>query len=746
MQNEVRRTGKHFSSTVACVACARIITSAADHLFVVMFSAMHCLLLISCQPPLLLLQEAISNFQRHGSIMRVAPAPPRASMQLAEAALKKRRVSIEWLAAYLLPPELEAVARASLFAGPFTVEGAAAVGCRASWAEQLGQQQPGACSEAASSSFVVDQQDHIAVGVEQVLNGLVQMSVLREEGASYTGGRRFSMHPLIRELGRELQDGKLQEVYGGGGGSVEVLMVQWVVADAGGPGARLVLHQPSGSQSDIRVWQGVMVEEAANFREAAGQLGRAGDNMVMDNKRLLERMLDVADAMRAVGYWSQARLLAEAVVDVRTRNLGPEHPDTLRGMHSLALTMHDMGHLPEAYNLHQKLLVVRTRVLGPEHPATLSTMHSLAITLIRKPGDLPGARELQQKAMVVRTRVLGPEHPRTLCTMHRLAITLSLMGDLPGARDLEQKVMVAFIRVLGPEHPDTMHSMHSLAITLSRMGDLPEARELQERVLDVRTRVLGPEHPRTLRTMHTLGITLSIMGNLPRACELEQKVLVVRTRVLGPEHQDTLSSMHYLAFTLSKMGDLPGARELQQKVLVVRTRVMGPEHPETLSSMHYLAITLSNMGDMPRARELSEKVVSVCTRVLGPEHPDTLNTIIMGPDYPDTLKASIDLYAMMWELGDCLEAPLLLKGCAAAAARGLGADHPVTKHAEDWLCVMLQRGNPQGGGGAGAGLFQRLGRFSRERRALPLLAAAAVVLLLRGLRPRRAAGQAGGSP
>jgi hypothetical protein len=31
-------------------------------------------------------------------------------MQQAEAALRKRRVSIEWLAAYLLPSELEAVA------------------------------------------------------------------------------------------------------------------------------------------------------------------------------------------------------------------------------------------------------------------------------------------------------------------------------------------------------------------------------------------------------------------------------------------------------------------------------------------------------------------------------------------------------------------------------------------------------------------------------------------------------------
>jgi hypothetical protein len=64
------------------------------------------------------LQEAIVNLRRHCSISRVAPAPPCVGMQHAEVVLRKQRVSIEWLAAYLLPSELEAVARASVFAVP----------------------------------------------------------------------------------------------------------------------------------------------------------------------------------------------------------------------------------------------------------------------------------------------------------------------------------------------------------------------------------------------------------------------------------------------------------------------------------------------------------------------------------------------------------------------------------------------------------------------------------------------------
>jgi hypothetical protein len=70
-----------------------------------------------CTTALLLFQEAIANFQQHGSIVRASPAPPRRGMQRAESVLKKQRVHIDWLVTYLLPPELETVARASVFAG-----------------------------------------------------------------------------------------------------------------------------------------------------------------------------------------------------------------------------------------------------------------------------------------------------------------------------------------------------------------------------------------------------------------------------------------------------------------------------------------------------------------------------------------------------------------------------------------------------------------------------------------------------
>jgi hypothetical protein len=616
--------------------------------------------------------------------MRVAPAPPRASMRREAADLKQQRVHIDWLTVYLLPHELEAVARVSVFAGSFTADGAAAVGCCVNQPEL---QQVGRGSDAKGCD-----QQHKGVlryeDVQHVLRGLVQMSVLWVEGLSLTGGHRFSTHPLIRELGRELRCGQFREACGTEGAAAEVLMVQWMVADTEGPGGRLAMHKPNGSRPDIRVCQGVMAEEGANFREAARLLGSAGETGVpVEDVGLLADMLDIADVMSQLGYMSQTRQLEAVVVSVMTRVLGPEHPHTLAAMTCLASTLSSMG-------------------------------------------DLQESQALKERVVLLRTRLLGPDHQHTLLAMGNLATTLHSMGDLKGARELEERVVDGRARLLGSEHPDTLAALANFASTMADMGDLAGARQLQETVVGVSIRVLGPEHPDTLIFMSNLAATLNSMGDLSLAREVEEEVLAVHTRVLGPEHPGTLTSMANVAVALGNMGDLQGERDLENEVLLIQCRVLGPEHPDTLTTMANLAETLSILGDLQGACTLGEKVVGARSKVLGPDHPDTI-------------RASIDLYSRLGQQGDSQRARQLLEGSAATAARLLGTEHPVTQHAME--CTRrAQDGKQQGRRGPPRGvrrqrLVSLLGRLALPV-ALPLLGASIVASLLRGRSATCAAG------
>jgi hypothetical protein len=73
-----------------------------------------------------------------------------------------------------------------------------------------------------------------------------------------------------------------------------------------------------------------------------------------------------------------------------------------------------------ARDLFTALLSVRERVLGTEHPDTLTTRHHLA-HWTGQTGDSAGARDLFAELLPVQERVLGTEHSNTQTTHHNLA-------------------------------------------------------------------------------------------------------------------------------------------------------------------------------------------------------------------------------------------------------------------------------------------------------------------------------------
>ncbi|MBW5252217.1 tetratricopeptide repeat protein [Streptomyces sp. P01-B04] len=98
------------------------------------------------------------------------------------------------------------------------------------------------------------------------------------------------------------------------------------------------------------------------------------------------------------GRSDEAIALFEQVAEVRTRVLGPDHPDTLDTLDNLAASYADMGRVQEALSLEERVAEARTRVLGPDHLDTLDTLHNLAVSydevgrrhLLRRRGSGPG--------------------------------------------------------------------------------------------------------------------------------------------------------------------------------------------------------------------------------------------------------------------------------------------------------------------------------------------------------------------
>jgi serine/threonine protein kinase len=130
----------------------------------------------------------------------------------------------------------------------------------------------------------------------------------------------------------------------------------------------------------------------------------------------------------------------EAARTIYTRQLGPEHPDTLSCVAGLAVSYGDLGRDAEAVKLLEETLLVQKEKLGSDHESTLWTMHFLANAWHRLGRDAEAAK-LNQEALALRKAKLGPDHPDTLWSMSNLAITLRALGQHDEALKLHAETL-----------------------------------------------------------------------------------------------------------------------------------------------------------------------------------------------------------------------------------------------------------------------------------------------------------------
>jgi serine/threonine protein kinase len=248
----------------------------------------------------------------------------------------------------------------------------------------------------------------------------------------------------------------------------------------------------------------------------------------------------------SIGLYRDAIPLLEKARDYRLATFGPEHPDTLKAMQSLANSYSGAGRRDEALKLREEVLALRRKVLGAEHADTLRAAHNLAGSY-HAAGRRDEALKLREEVLALHRKVLGAEHPHTLVAMKNLATSYHAAGRRDEALKLREEVLALHRKVLGAEHPDTLVAIEYLAESYLSVGRLDEALKLQQDVLALDRKVLGPEHPQTLTVMNNLAKSYHDAGRRDEARKLSDEVLALASKVYGPEQPETLAAVKNLA-------------------------------------------------------------------------------------------------------------------------------------------------------------------------------------------------------
>jgi hypothetical protein len=263
---------------------------------------------------------------------------------------------------------------------------------------------------------------------------------------------------------------------------------------------------------------------------------------------------DAAWYLRARGDARAAHDLARQLSQRWRDRLGADDVHVLWAVNTLADALRELGRFAEARELDEDSLSRERRLRGEDHQNTLVSASNLAVDL-RELGDLIAARELDEETLVRRRRVLGEDHPDTLMSASNLAVDLSQLGESAVAREFDEETLARRQRVLGEDHPDTLASLNNLAMDLSELGDFEAARRLDEETLARRRRVLGDDHPDTLMSASNLAVDLRDLGDFEAARALDEETLARRRRVLGDDHPDTRQSVRNLAEDGEALGE-----------------------------------------------------------------------------------------------------------------------------------------------------------------------------------------------
>ena len=164
---------------------------------------------------------------------------------------------------------------------------------------------------------------------------------------------------------------------------------------------------------------------------------------------------DFAQALRLGGRARDAFEEVAALLLIRERVQGEEHPHVLATRNLEAGIVKDLGHYDEALAKVEALLPVYERVQGEDHPGVLATRY-LEAEILRSLGHYEDALAKVEALLPIRERVQGEEHPNVLTTCTLEANLFENLGRYDDALAKVQALLPVYERVQGEEHPHVL--------------------------------------------------------------------------------------------------------------------------------------------------------------------------------------------------------------------------------------------------------------------------------------------------
>ncbi|KAK7364539.1 hypothetical protein VNO80_13276 [Phaseolus coccineus] len=159
-------------------------------------------------------------------------------------------------------------------------------------------------------------------------------------------------------------------------------------------------------------------------------------------------------------YYVDATIYQQKALDINERELGLDHPDTMKSYGDLAVFYYRLQHRELALKYVKRALYLLHLTCGPSHPNTAATYINVAM-MEEGLGNVHVALRYLQKALKCNQRLLGAYHIQTAASYHAIAIALSLMEAYPLSVQHRQTTLQILRSKLGPDDLRTQVYRHT---------------------------------------------------------------------------------------------------------------------------------------------------------------------------------------------------------------------------------------------------------------------------------------------
>src|ERR1700683_4360274 len=244
------------------------------------------------------------------------------------------------------------------------------------------------------------------------------------------------------------------------------------------------------------------------------------------------------DELYRAGRFAEAIPLAQQLLAIKEKDLGPDHPEVATALTNLADLYGQEGRYAEAELLYKRALTIY-EALGPNPPNVqwwdLSTAFSNLDGLYKRQGRTAEAEALEKRWQAM----MAPPQSNTEKLYQRFD-DLYKAGRFAEAIPLAQEVLAIAEKERGPDHPEVAIALRNLAFLYKEQGRSAEAEPLLKRALTIYENALGRDHPdftlslNVVTAFDDLALLYKQQGRYAEAEPVYKRALTLYDRYFAP--------------------------------------------------------------------------------------------------------------------------------------------------------------------------------------------------------------------